>query len=294
MYLKILILILTIGATGIQTFAQGKPAYRIFSKEGGEVSYQDMLQGIEEADVIFFGELHNNPIAHWLELEISQDLYKMQPELSLGMEMFEADDQLVVDEYLQGLILEKHLLSEAKVWPNYTTDYKPLLEFARANSLPFIASNIPRRYANLVYREGLEALDSLAAEARKWIAPLPLIVDTELPGYQKMISEMGDHVKPDKAINMVYAQAIKDATMAYFIGNHISGGGLILHINGAYHSRNGEGIIWYLNKINPRLRIRTIETVEQESIDQLQEEHKEVADYIIAIPKSMPKSQSNR
>ena len=295
MQLKTLILLLIIWTTGIAALGQDqdKPAYRIFSKEGKEVGYTKMLRGIRMGDVIFFGELHDNPIAHWLELEITKDLYQEQPVLTLGMEMFEADDQLVVDEYLQGLIQEKHLLNEAKVWPNYTADYKPLVEFARAKGLAVIATNVPRRYANLVYREGLEALDSLAAEAKEWIAPLPLVVDPELPGYRKMISEMGDHIKPEKALNLVYAQAIKDATMAYFINQHTKGG-RILHINGAYHSRDGEGIIWYLREINPQLRIRTIETVEQEYVDQLQEENREVADFIIAIPKSMPKSHSNR
>lgn len=292
MYFKNIFLFLIIWATGLEALAQEKAAYQIFSKEGKKVSYQEMFRAVGKADVLFFGELHGNPIAHWLELEISQDLYKEHPSLTLGMEMFEADDQIVVNEYLKGLILEKHLRTEAKVWPNYATDYKPLLEFARSKGLDVIASNIPRRYANLVYRRGPGALDSLSEEARKWIAPLPLEVDLELPGYQKMITEMGHHVKPEDARNLLYAQAIKDATMAYFISQN-RGANKFLHINGAYHSRNGEGIIWYLEKINPELSTATIETVEQASMDLLEEKHKQVADFVITLPLSMPKSQTN-
>src|SRR5690606_31925230 len=112
-----------------------KPAYRLFSSEGEEVKYANMVRELTSAEVVLFGELHNNPIAHWLELEIANSIYKSNSNLVLAFEMFEADDQIVVDEFVNGTIEENHLMSDAKVWDNYKTDYKPLVDFAKANDL---------------------------------------------------------------------------------------------------------------------------------------------------------------
>ncbi len=269
------------------TSAQDKPAYRIFDSEGKEIKYEKMISAAEKADVVFFGEQHNDPISHWLELQILKSLFEKDKSIALAMEMFEADDQIVLNEYLKGVIEEKHLLSEAKMWPNYKTDYKPLLEFAKANKLNVIASNIPRRYANLVYRKGITALDSLT-DSKQWIAPLPITVDLELPGYKSMISSMGGHSTTGSAENMAKSQAVKDATMAYFILKNRKG--KVYQVNGTYHSQNGEGIIWYLKKAEPGIKTATIHVTEQDQLGSLNPENRKLADFIIVIPADMTKT----
>ncbi|MEM6365076.1 MAG: ChaN family lipoprotein [Planctomycetota bacterium] len=93
--------------------------------------------------------------------------------LTLPLEMFERDVQLVLDEYLSGLIVEKHFLKAARTWSNYESDYRPLVEFAKQNHLPVIAANAPRRYVNLVSREGMKALDDVQDPKRSGLPPLP-------------------------------------------------------------------------------------------------------------------------
>ncbi len=270
--------------------AQDKPAYRLFDKEGQPVSYREMLDSLTDAQVIFFGELHNNPIAHWLQLELGRDLHATVGEnLVLGAEMFEADDQLLLDEYLNGAISESNFEQEARTWNNYKTDYKPLVQLALQDSLPFIATNVPRRYANLVFREGLSALDSLSDLAKSYLAPLPIEFDPELPGYKAMTEMMGGH-GGDANLNLPMAQAIKDATMGHFIGKFAKEDGIFLHFNGAYHSDNFEGILWYLKRYRPELEVATLTTVEQDDISQLDEANRNKADFIIAIPLSMTKT----
>jgi len=133
-----------------------------------------MLDGVKDADVVMFGELHNNPICHWFQYELTKDLHELKKNAPiLGAEMFEADNQLIIDEYLKGQINEKNFKKESKVWLNFETDYKPLLDYAKTNHLKFITTNIPRRYASLVHSRGIEALDSLEKEAYKWIVLLP-------------------------------------------------------------------------------------------------------------------------
>ena len=107
--------------------------------------------------------------------------------------------------------------STARLWPNYKTNHKPLVEFAKENNIPFIVSNIPRRFVSIVSKKGFEVLENLTSEEKTWIAPLPIVYDSELPGYVNMMKMMGYHASP----NMPKAQAIKDATMAYFIQKNL-------------------------------------------------------------------------
>ncbi len=273
----------------ITGFAQDKPAYRIFDHSGKPVSYSQMIDRLQDANFIFYGELHNNPIAHWMELQITKDLYAKNHKLILGAEMFEADVQLILNEYLQGFIREKDVKNEARVWPNYPTDYKPLLTFAKEHSLYFVATNIPRRYANLVYRRGFEALDSLSPQAKKYIAPLPIEYDQNLDCYKNMLQGMV-HMGMPANPNIAKAQAIKDATMAYFISRNYKKGYQFIHYNGSYHSDNFQGIVWYLKKLQPQGKIMTITTVEQENLDKLSTEFKNKANFIIVVPEDMTKT----
>ena len=131
-----------------------KPAYLLYDKDLKVTSYENMLKELTKADIVFFGELHDNSLNHWLELQVTKDLFTAKKEqLILGAEMFEADNQTVMDEYLKSLITEKQFETEAKVWQNYQTDYKPLLDFAQDHKLKFIATNIPRRYASIVSKD---------------------------------------------------------------------------------------------------------------------------------------------
>jgi len=195
-----------------------------------------------------------------------------------------------MDEYFSGLITGKKFEDEARLWANYSTDYKPVLEFAKDNGLRLVATNIPRRYANLVYNKGFEGLEELSDEARSFVAPLPVDYDPDLPGYKAMLNMggMGDHGKPKE--NLPKSQAIKDATMAHFILQNWSAGKLFIHFNGSYHSDNFEGIVWYLKNSNPELNIKTITTEYQQDLDSMNEDFAGKADYIIVVPENMTKT----
>jgi len=268
-----------------------KPAYRIFTSKGHETSYSDMLSDARKADIVFFGEQHNNPICHWLEYELACDLFRETGKnLMLGAEMFETDNQLLLNEYLGGTIKEKNFEAEAKLWTNYKTDYKPLVTLARDSGIVFIATNIPRRYASLVNNKGFEGLQNLGIQAKSLIAPLPIAYDPELPDYKKMLENMGDAGQAHATENLPKAQAMKDATMAWSILNHIQKGKVFLHINGSYHSDNYEGIIWYLRQANPALKIVTISSAEQANLSDLSKESEGIADFILVTPESMTKT----
>jgi uncharacterized iron-regulated protein len=237
---------------------------QLYASEGSPLELETAAARLAGADVILLGELHGNAAVHEMERRMAAELLRLRGrDLVLGAEMFEADDQLVLDEYLSGLILHHHLTSEAKVWENYETDYRPLVELAKAGGLPFVATNVPRRYANLVAREGLQALERLGEEARRYLAPLPVRYDLDVPGYREMLEMRLPAMPGMKASpgNMVAAQAVKDATMAHFIASGRAPSRLFLHFNGAFHSQRRGGIGWFLSQADPALRVATITSV---------------------------------
>lgn len=276
----------------VSTFseAQQKPAYVLYNAKGKKVNYRAMMKQLIKQDMVLIGEFHNNPISHWLQLEITKDA-KQQRNLILGAEMFEQDNQAALDQYLQGKLSAKRLDSSARLWPNYKTDYAPLVNFAKANNIAFAATNIPRRYASMVSKTGFDVLDSLPDAEKKWIAPLPIAFDSTLAGYKNMMTMMGAH----GSMNMVRAQASKDATMAHFMWKYFVPGSLFIHYNGSYHSdkhdaaasANYDGIVWYLKQAHPQLNIATVTTVMQKDIGKLMAEHKFKADFIICVDEDM-------
>lgn len=276
-------------ATFLLISANDLETHRVFNAKGKVSGFSEIVAAASEADIVLFGELHNSAIAHWLQIELTKALFEQSKgKLVLGAEMFESDDQLLLDEMVAGSITDKHFEKESKIWPNYRTDYKPLVAFAKENDLKFVATNIPRRYASKVAREGIKSLKGLSKEAKSLIAPLPIEVDGELPGYKALLEmDMGPHANGENFMN---AQAIKDATMAHFILENFKKGSHFLHYNGAYHSNNFEGISWYLKKQNPKLKILTISCVETSDVSKLNEEAIDLADFIINIDEDVTKT----
>lgn len=281
---KLIVFLLSI-IFSVTLYAQNKPAYKLYNAKGNKVSYKKMIKKMSKADVVLFGEHHNNPIVHWLQLEATKDLHT-QRKLILGAEMFEADNQNELNDYLTGTIDAKALDTLARLWNNFKTDYKPLVDFAKDNALKFIATNIPRRYASQVFRGGFEVLEELTDKEKSWIAPLPIAYDASLPGYVKMKEMMGGH----GGDNLPKAQAVKDATMGYFILDNYKPNSLFVHYNGSYHSDDYEGINWYLKKGNSSLKISTVSVVEQKNIKKFIKENKLKADFIIVVPETMTKT----
>lgn len=272
-------------------FAQDLPAYKIYNARGKEVSFKTMSTKANQVELVLFGEFHDNPIAHWLQLELTQSMFEQHREnLQLGFEMFEQDQQAVLSAYVsnQSNIEEDQLKDTLRLWLNYQTDYAPLIEFAKTNQLNCVASNIQRKYASLLFKKGRAALDTLPENIKDEMAPLNFAFDTTLSQYQAM-KQMGAHMGPGAGWRMVEAQAIKDATMAHFILNNPwrNAQTVHLHFNGAYHSDFYQGIMWYVKQEAPQMRILTISTVSQENISELDKEHLGRADFIICVPANM-------
>ncbi len=288
-------------------WAQAAPeAYRLYGKDGQPVAYADMVKDLAQQDAVFVGEMHNCPICHWLERRLLQSLHQAcaaegsakkgkkdaAPKgLAVGMEMFEADDQLVIDEYFAQQITADRFESEARFWPNYSTDYEPLVDFAYEHRLPLVATNVPRRYANSVKNHGIAFLDSLSDEAKRYLPPLPIPYQANEQATEAfgLMAAMGKG-KSSNPEWLSQSQALKDATMAWNTAQWLKKGYQMVHFNGNYHTAAGEGILTYLRHYAPKARYKTIYSVRQEDITALEEDYLGQADYYICVAEDMSTS----
>lgn len=277
---------------GMAVCAQQAPeAYRLYDAKGKPVTYAKMIETAAQSDEVFFGEIHNCVISHWMETKVLETLARMYPGIKVGMEMLEADNQLIIDEYTSGVISSERFEDECRLWPNYSTDYEPLVYYAKRHHLPLIATNVPRRYASVVKEKGLAYLDSLSTEAKQFLPPLPIhYVENENAQAGFALMGMMGKAKGSKPELMAQAQAIKDATMGWLIAKNLNKGDKMIHFNGTYHSDAQNGIIPYLREYRSGTTVSTIRAVRQEDISRLEEDYLGLADFFICIPEDMTMS----
>lgn len=299
------------------------PAGQLHDALGRRASVDDVVAVARGVDVLFMGELHGNPAAHDLQLRLLERLVRdartTGREVVLSLEMFETDVQLVLDEYLAGLIPESQFLAAARPWTRYGTDYRPLVELAAREGIRVVAANAPRRYVNRVSRLGTRGLDDLSPAALEHLPPLPFPEPS--PAYRaewdRRMAELaeahggghgGAHGDPagDRAL---MAQALWDAAMGWSIHRVLGGeeggrsdrppgtrpGPLVLHLTGSFHVENRTGTPEALRHYRPGVRYRVITTREAADPTDFHgalegEDPGSLADFILLVPAAPPVS----
>jgi len=272
--------------------------YRIYNSTGQTVSIDHIINMIGKVQVVFLGEMHNDPVAHYLQnliLRKATDQYwknvssSKRRQVVLSMEMFARDVQMILDEYLMNIINEHHFLSCVRPWQNYVQDYHPLVKYAKKNNLKVLAANAPRRYVHRVAQHGQSALNDLSTNAKTWIAPLPIKLPSEklkqnfkaIQG--KNLQMQFAHQALSGKSHFIDAQNLWDATMAYSIHEELSNspGILIIHLNGYFHTMSGFGIPEHLKHYHPHVHMIVINMVQNDSFPNFNPQLKDSADFII-------------
>lgn len=249
--------------------AWSQGSYKIYNTATQKpATLNDIVNNMGNADVLFYGEEHNDSVGHAIELALLTNLVAKYPgKIALSLEMFETDTQPILNEYLNGLIREKNLISDARAWPNYK-DYRPLVELAKASKMPVIAANAPSRYTNRVTRLGLKSLEQLDATAKMYLPPLP--VDTATGAYyNKFVGIMGGHAGMG-GMQIYQSQSLWDATMAWSIAKHLKShsNSKVMQVNGGFHSEDQLGTVAQLKRYAPAARIINIAAFNSEQFDQ--------------------------
>lgn len=265
--------------------------YKIYDvKKQKTISIDDIVSDLGKADVLFFGEEHNDSIGHYLEAEIFKKIALAYPgKAALTLEMFHTDVQPVINEYLNGVISEKNFTKEGRAWNNYK-DYRPMIEWAKANKLDVIGGNGAARYSNAVTKSGLAVLQQLPEGSKRFIAPLP--IDTATGRYyDKFIETLGGHSMGPMKIYQT--QNFWDATMAWSIASYLKSnkGKKIFQVNGRFHSDEKLGTLAKLQAYAPKLKILNISSFSADDFNQPNwDKYKNLGDYIIVTDPTVKKT----
>ncbi|MBC7400809.1 MAG: ChaN family lipoprotein [Mucilaginibacter sp.] len=247
-----------------------------------QVSVDDVIATMDNADILFFGEEHTDSIGHVVEYSLLKKLSDKYPgKVAFSMEMFETDCQPVLNEYLKGAIREKDLVKDGRAWPNYK-DYRPMVEFSKSNNLPVIAANAPSRYVHMVTDKGLANLQQLDRTAQQYLAPLPIDTASGVY-YDKFLKIMGGHGAMGN-LKIYQSQNLWDATMGWSIAQFYKKHRdfKILQINGSFHSEEKLGSVAQLKKYAPKARVLNIATYNDGDFNEADwAKYKQLGDYII-------------
>lgn len=232
--------------------------FRIFDSKGNPATFNKIIEEIGGKDAVFLGENHDDTVAHALQFAIFKsavEKYSENRPVALSLEMFERDVQLVLDEYLDDLITEKKFLDDSRPWGNYKTDYRPLVELAKAKKLSVVAANAPRRYVNMVSRLGRDSVNKIDADAQKWLAPLPFGQSSKMYS-EKFNALMGGH----GSVNILDSQTLWDATMSDSVAKYLKKhkNSLVIHLNGAFHTESRLGTVEHLLNYRPKARVLVV------------------------------------
>ena len=280
--------------------------YRVFTGAGEPATLDDIVAEMARHEVVFIGEAHDDPTGHMLEAELLLRAHESygaagsngdppRP-VALSLEFFQRDVQPILDEYLADLITERAFRTDSRPWPRYETDYRPLIELSKERGLPVIAANAPRRYVTRVSSQGRESLEALSPGALESLPPLPYGEPSEAYRDQwirvisdvmrqegtkcgRPIPEPEDGEEPahaeapvgthDNMGNQLHGQALWDASMAYWISDHLSRepDALVLHMVGGFHVARGTGTPEHLEAYRPGtsdliVMLRPVEDIE--------------------------------
>lgn len=246
----------TSAATTIST-ATTMYDYAIASPHGEPLSVTQLAHALKQADIILVGEWHSHPAAHLLQAQLLAALYQQNPRMTLSMEQFTRDKQPVINAYLNGEIGERTLAKEANAWPNYDSDYRPLVEFAKQHKLDVIAANAPKSIVRCVGRQGVDYLNKLPTNERLWVArSLTLTPDA----YQQTFIDSMHHGDEAQTKRQFAAQTTWDDTMAESMVDYLQKHPQqqIIHVAGRFHTAEGLGTASRITARNPNLKIMMV------------------------------------
>ena len=231
---------------------------------GLHLDFEQLCERLAQQEAVFLGETHIDETTHDVELAVLRELHERRGNVVLALEMFERDVQATLDDYLASRIDEATFLAQARPWSNYRTAYRPLIEFAKAQHIPVVASNFPAPLRMKIQSDGADALDALTPEERRF-APAKLLANT--PAYWRRVDNairghvgmMGPRPAADDP-RLGSTQSLWDNSMGESAARALDEhkGALLLHVNGGFHSEYHDGTARQLLLRRPGTRAATV------------------------------------
>ncbi|QOY52953.1 ChaN family lipoprotein [Candidatus Sulfurimonas baltica] len=221
----------------------------------------DTFKEIVDNKVVFIGEMHTEFSSHLNQLKIIKAMYKNNPKLSIGMEMFQKPFQKYLDAFISGTISEKEMLKNTEYFQRWKYDYelyRPIMLFAKEKNIPVIALNIDRAITKVVVSEGLDALSDIQR------VQVPSSIDFSNEKYKEQLKSIYSmhQSKSFKSFEEFYhAQLLWDESMAMNISEYmkknpdynmavLAGNGHVMYGYGIPSRMERRGIVDYAITLN--------------------------------------------
>ncbi|MEM1222248.1 MAG: ChaN family lipoprotein [Verrucomicrobiota bacterium] len=276
--------------------APSKPvfAWSIFLSDGSESDLPALLESFQTADIILIGERHDDPVGHEIKHMMTEALLEATPNAAVAMEMFERDEQGIVDLYISDQISTESLMktTDARSWEGrdgqWLEWYQPIVDSVKSHydeGARIIAANSPRTYVKLARLEDFSALQTLADNGNTSFAVPDTSVDDsayeqkfrELMGFD---GESGSHGN----INLeafFRAQQVWDASMANSVVSAKSIHPKVMLVAGDFHVADKGGTLIRIRDALPEAKIIAISIQPKTKTKPFDAEDEGSADYII-------------
>lgn len=266
------------------------PAHLVSTADDTTVTVEQAAAALCQADVVALGEMHQTPPVHALHKELVEALFRRRgADLVIAMEMFDRDVQSVLLRYVSGDADEYQLRTEARPWPDYVRDYRPLVQFARENGIVVLGANAPADLAARVRKEGLAAVQGAPFLPRSVSVP-------EDDGYEAFRQMMAGHpgVSPETMHRYYEAQCVRDDSMAEVVVDWLQekrAAGrrpLVVLVCGHGHSDHRRGAVARMVGRMPTLDVRVLSAEESDEVGLgrgFYSSPKSVGDYVVVVPK---------
>jgi uncharacterized iron-regulated protein len=274
----------------------------ILGADGAAATWDTVVARASAADIIVLAEQHDDPLAHRFQAALTGALVA-KGKVAVCMEMFERDEQPLVDAYLAGEIAQKTLVdvTDSKDWGakgKWDEFYQPIVDAAKAGASPVIAANAPRRFVRIARLEGFEGLAAFAgAYPAQFVVPAPI---DEAAYFERFKATMSHHSAPpakgtkaeahampamtDEQFEAIFrAQQVWDATMADSVINAWRVHGKAMLMVGQFHTDHDGGLLLRMKAAAPEAKYLTISLDKAEAAT-LAEEDKGRADFVVYRP----------
>ena len=191
-------------------------------KKGEVLPFERFIDEIASKEIIFIGEVHDNPEHHLIQLQILQALMDAYGPLTLAMESFQKPQQPYIDKYLKGDLAESDFLQEVNWRGSWGVDYhlyRPLMLVAKNNRSKVLAINAPYGIVKKIARQGLKILDETE---RKSLAKEIDLTNKAHRAYLQNAFKHHTHKELKKFDYFYEAQCAWEDTMAEKLAEHLN------------------------------------------------------------------------
>jgi len=229
------------------------------------MSWPSLIDQAIASDVVILGEQHDDAVGHAVQLALVEAVLQQCPGAAVAFEMLERDEQVLLDDYRDGIIDAKTLtsLTNSAQWGgagSWEAWYQPIIDAGLNHDAMLIAANAPRRYVRVVRTDGFGSLDSLDRTRSGFVEiPNRPITGPYRDRFMELMADHGDDVDSEMQESFFHSQQLWDSTMADSVVAALRKGRRpVILLVGRFHSDRDGGTVQYIKRARPYAKVLVI------------------------------------